>query len=233
MFYLQKEPKIFLFTFAKGQEMTFSIIALDKNTKELGVCTSTGAHPAIGSAVTHVKENVAGIVTQAITNPSYGIVGLKLIELGFTPAIALESMLEKDKRRESRQVAIIDIRGRIAAHTGDKVPGVKGHIVRNGFAVCGNILTDMSVLEKMAGAYESAHKELPLRLLAALTAAKNAGGDTEKTGPSAALLVKKVPSYSPIRPNIDLRVDLDDNPVQKLSELYHSYAKRLGLYSNS
>lgn len=84
--------------------------------------------PAVGSVVSHVEEGVGAIATQAYTEISYGIKGLQLLKMGFSPQTALEAMLKEDKNRETRQVTIIDKDGRTAAFTGKKTIDWKGHL---------------------------------------------------------------------------------------------------------
>ena len=108
--------------------MTFSIIARCQKTLALGVATAS-ASIAVGNRVPHVKAGVGAIATQAKTNIKYGIEGLKLLEMGFSPKKTLETLLEKDSEREERQVIMIDAQGRIAAFTGRKTLEYKGHIV--------------------------------------------------------------------------------------------------------
>jgi uncharacterized Ntn-hydrolase superfamily protein len=210
--------------------LTFSIVAVSRETKELGVCVCTGSFPAVGSAVPHAKEGVAAIATQAVTNPSYGINGIRLLEEGHKPEEALGSMLNEDEESEFRQVTIINMEGRMAVHTGEKVQDVKGHILGRDFVVAGNILSNDKVLDAMARAYESSEgRNLAERLLASLEAGKVAGADTSRDGPSSALLVKRIPSYSLMRPHIDLRIDLDMDPVSKLRGLYSTYSRQMAL----
>jgi uncharacterized Ntn-hydrolase superfamily protein len=82
--------------------MTFSIVALDQETKTVGVATATG-NINVGSRVPHVKEGIGAIATQGLTEISYGIKGLKLLEMGYTPQEALEKLLKSDPWREHRQ----------------------------------------------------------------------------------------------------------------------------------
>jgi len=193
--------------------MTFSIVARCPKTLALGVATAS-ASIAVGNRVPHVKAGVGAIATQAKTNINYGIEGLKLLEMGFSPKKTLETLLEKDSEREERQVIIIDIEGRIAAFTGKKAVEWKGHIIGRNYAVAGNMLVGEKVIEAMAKAFEKSKGEtLAEGLLRALEAGQRAGGD--KRGKTSAAL--KVCDNEGLR--INLRVDLNPNPIKELRKM--------------
>ena len=75
--------------------MTFSIVARCPKTLALGVAVAS-ASIAVGNRVPHIKAGVGAVATQAKTNVNYGIEGLKLLEMGFSPKEALKALLEKD-----------------------------------------------------------------------------------------------------------------------------------------
>ena len=193
--------------------MTFSIIARCPKTLALGVATAS-ASIAVGNRVPHVKAGIGAIATQAKTNIKYGIEGLKLLEMGFSPKKTLETLLEKDSEREERQVVMIDAQGRIAAFTGRKTLEYKGHIVGKNYAVAGNLLASKRVIEAMAIAFEESKGEtLVERLLRALEAGQKAGGDRRGRA-SAALKVcddKRI---------ISLKVDFDPHPIKELRKIF-------------
>jgi len=183
----------------------------------LGVCVST-AVPAVGSRVPHVEAEVGAIATQASTNILYGINGLKLLKTGLSPRAVLETMLKEDPQRESRQVLIIDRDGRTAAFTGKETIDWKGHLVGKDYAVAGNMLVGSKVIEAMAQTFESSEGELAERLLKALEAGQDAGGD-KRGKVSAALLVASKEQRGK-RPILDLRVDEHPNPVGELRRIF-------------
>lgn len=197
--------------------MTFSIVARCPKTLALGVCVSTAA-PAVGSVVPHVEAKVGAIATQAQTNILYGINGLKLLKMGFSPKTALEAMLKEDPEREKRQVAIIDKDGRTAAFTGKETLEWKGHLIGENYVVAGNLLAGAQVIEAMAQTFENSKGNLAERLLKALEAGQKAGGD-KRGRASAALLVADKPPL-PTRPFIDLRVDDHPNPIAELRRIW-------------
>jgi len=198
--------------------LTFSIVARDPKTKALGVSVST-AVPAVGSLVPHVEVGVGAIATQAQTNVFYGIEGLTLLKKGLPPQTVLETMLQRDVDREKRQVIIIDAQGRTAAFTGTENVGWKGHMVGKDCAVAGNMLAGSLVLKAMVETFEATKGKLAERLLKALEAGQEAGGD-KRGRMSAALLVAGEQWISGTRPVLDLRVDAHQDPVKELRRIY-------------
>jgi len=201
---------------------TFSIIARCPKTSALGVSVAT-AVPAVGSVVPHAEERVGAIATQALTEVSYGIKGLQLLKMGFSPQTALEAMLKEDKNREKRQVTIIDKDGRIAAFTGKKTIDWKGHFIGKNYAVAGNMLVGGKVIEAMADTFENSEGELAERLMKALEAGQKAGGD--KRGKVSAALLVVGNRQVETRPFLDLRVDEHQNPVKELRRIYEACKK--------
>ena len=196
--------------------MTFSIVARCPETSALGVGVSTAA-PAVGNRAPYIKANVGAIATQANTNIDYGIKGLKLLKLDFSPQTALEALLKEDPERETRQVIIIDKHGRTAAFTGKETITWKGHIVGRNFVIAGNMLTGEDVVEAMKTTFEHSKSELAERILETLEAGDKAGGD--KRGKlSSALKVVDAVTEKPYA-FLDLRVDVSSNPVVKLREI--------------
>ncbi|MFQ6086875.1 MAG: DUF1028 domain-containing protein [Candidatus Bathyarchaeia archaeon] len=202
--------------------MTFSIVARCPKTPSLGVSVST-AIPAVGSVVPHVEARVGAIATQGQTNVLYGINGLKLLKMGFSPQTALDVMLKEDSKREKRQVAIIDKDGRTAAFTGKATLEWKGHLVGEDYVVAGNALAGAQVIEAMAQAFENSKGDLAERLLKALEAGQEAGGDRRGRASAALLVVNKKPL--PTRPFTDLRVDAHPNPVAELRRIWEDFKK--------
>jgi len=198
--------------------VTFSIVARCPKTLTLGVAVST-AVPAVGSVVPHVKVNVGAIATQAQTSIVYGREGLKLLENGLVPQKALETLLATDKDRDKRQIIIIDAKGKTAAFTGKETEGWKGHVTGDNCVVAGNMLVGSRVVRAMRGSFEEEEGSLALRLLKALEAGQDAGGD-RRGRVSAALVVADSRWAGSSRPLLDLRVDAHSNPVVELWRVY-------------
>jgi len=195
-------------------------VARCPKTLALGVCVSTAA-PAVGSRVPHVEARIGAIATQAKTNVLYGINGLKLLKMGLSPQTALETMLKEDSDRESRQVIIIDRKGRSVAFTGRETCDWKGHLIGKDYVVAGNMLVGNSVVDAMAEAFESSEGELSERLMKALEAGQKAGGD--KRGKTSAALLVAQKGQVGTHPLLDLRVDEHQDPVRELRRVFEIY----------
>src|SRR5690625_4426274 len=155
---------------------TFSIIARCKNTGYFGAAIAS-CFPAVGAHSPSIKADVGIIATQGWVNPHLGKEGIILLESGKTANETLNRLLYKDPGRELRQIAIIDQFGNSAVYTGLENDREKGHFIGDQFAVQGNLLTNIEVLEIMATTFEQTSGSLGERLLAALVAGDNKGGD--------------------------------------------------------
>ncbi len=188
---------------------TFSILAISKDWKLMGVAVASGS-TAVGLRVPHALPGVGVVATQAYTNIAYGIEGLRLLAEGLTPEQTLKKLLAGDPQREKRQVAIMDFAGRKAVFTGVEAPEARGEIVGEDYVVVGNLLRDIGVLENMAKRFEEANGKLVFRLLEALKAGSESGGD-KRGEKSAAITVVDEKDVL-----LKLRVDESPNPIQKL-----------------
>jgi uncharacterized Ntn-hydrolase superfamily protein len=194
--------------------MTWSIIARDNASGQFGIAVATRFF-AVGARVPHIAARLGGIATQALTNPYYGIDGLRLLHEGRSPREIVETLIAADEGRESRQLHIMDAHGRIAAHTGRDCVDWCGHIEGDGFSIAGNMLVGAKVLDDTAKTYLE-NKNLPFaqRLIAALRAGEAAGGD-KRGKQSAALLIYSEEEWS----DLDLRVDDHVDPLAELERL--------------
>jgi uncharacterized Ntn-hydrolase superfamily protein len=194
--------------------MTWSIIACDKATGQIGIAVATRFF-AVGARVPYIAARLGGLATQALVNPYYGIDGIKLLREGKRPRDIVDILLASDSGRESRQLHIIDAEGRIAAHTGKECVDWCGHLAGDGFSIAGNMLAGAAVLDETAKAYV-ANATLPFarRLLAAMRAGEAAGGD-KRGKQSAALVIHDEEEWSAL----DLRVDDHADPLSELERL--------------
>jgi uncharacterized Ntn-hydrolase superfamily protein len=165
--------------------------------------------------VPHIAPGIGGVATQALVNPYYGIDGVRLLQEGKSPQEIVTVMLATDAGRESRQLHIMDAKGRIAAHTGKDCVDWCGHITGEGFSIAGNMLAGAQVLNQTAKAY-AANAALPFaqRMIAAMRAGETAGGD-KRGKQSAALLINEGEEWSAL----DLRVDDHADPLAELERL--------------
>ncbi|RLG72078.1 MAG: DUF1028 domain-containing protein, partial [Thermoprotei archaeon] len=147
--------------------------------------------------------------------------GLELLSKGYGAKKVVEILVSNDPLRDERQVGIVDFKGEAAAFTGRKCFEYAGHIVGDGYAVQGNILTGPEVLEEMAKAFETTKGELVDKLLAALEAGDRAGGDRRGKQSAAILVVREKGGYGGYTDRyVDLRVDDHKEPVLELKRLF-------------
>lgn len=198
------------------EQGTYSIVALDPETGELGVGVQSNTI-AVASRTRWGKGGVAAIASQASSNPMFGEIGVELLERGFTPEEARDMMVAMDNGALRRQFAIIDINGDTAAWTSPDITDWKGHMCGTNYCVQGNTLTGPEVIEDMAMAFlESEGMPLPERLLLALEAAEAAGGDRRGTQ-SAGILVLEPRSIAGYGDRaLDIRVDESSAPLVEL-----------------
>ncbi|QRO00369.1 DUF1028 domain-containing protein [Archangium violaceum] len=190
---------------------TYSIVARDPETGELGVAVQSHWF-SVGSTVPWAEAGVGAVATQSFVDPTYGKLGLDLMRAGRGAPEALAGLLAADSASQVRQVAMIDAKGKVSAHTGEKCIAAAGHIVGENFSVQANMMEKDTVWPAMAKAFREAKGDLAERMLAALEAAEAQGGDI-RGRQSAALIV--VSGKSTGRPWADRRFDLrvDDNPL--------------------
>src|SRR5262245_8060205 len=175
---------------------TFSIVARDPKTGELGVAVQSH-YFSVGPIVPWAEPGIGAIATQSIVEVSYGPKGLDLMRSGKSAPDALAELLKADAGREVRQVAMIDSKGRVAAHTGGKCIPDAGHRIGTNYSCQANLMANDKVWPAMAAAFESAQGDLADRMLAALEAAQRAGGDIRGKQSAAIVVVSGKPSTQP------------------------------------
>ena len=196
--------------------MTYSIVARDAQTGELGVAVQSRAFRA-GSGVGWALPGIGAVATQAFSERSYGPLGLELLQAGKTPEQALAGLVAADPESAVRQVAMVDAEGRTAVHTGAECIPEAGHQTGDGYTVQANMMREALVWPAMAEAFEAASGSLARRLLAALDAAEAAGGDWR--GQQAAGLLVVADDGKPWERVSDLRVDDHPEPLGELRRL--------------
>ena len=199
---------------------TYSIVAIDPETGDMGVAVQSHWF-SVGSLVTWGEAGVGVVATQSFVNPDLGPQGLALMKEGKSPEESLEQLLAADEGRSVRQVAFLNHEGKVAAHTGDKCIQAAGHITGEGYAVQANLMLSDEVWPAMAMAFEaSAGQALAERLLAALAAAEDAGGDI-RGKQSAAILVVRAQSTGKVWQDriVDLRIEDHEDPIGEMTRL--------------
>ncbi|MFP6900669.1 MAG: DUF1028 domain-containing protein [Opitutales bacterium] len=204
---------------------TFSIVARDPGTGELGIAVQS-KFVAVGSVVPWAKAGVGAIATQAWANTKYGPVGLELLAKGKTPVETITILTRADFGKARRQVGIIAMDGNASSYTGSGCHDWAGHKTGKHFAVQGNILAGPEVVEAMATAFEQAEGDLAHRMIEALRAGQKAGGDKRGRQSAALLVVRKGWGYSGFNDRYrDLRVDDHPHPIEELARVLAIHEK--------
>lgn len=202
---------------------TFSIVAADPERSDVGVAVAS-KFIAVGSIVPWAKVKVGAVATQAWANVRFGPLLLEMLSKKIRPEIAVKRVLEGDLKRSYRQIGIVNASGEVFAYTGENCLEYAGHIIGNNYVVLGNILAGREVLENMAMAYESTRGELVDKLLAALKAGDNAGGDKRGKQSAAIIVLRPGGGYGGVKEGVgryvDLRVDDHVDPVNELIRLF-------------
>ena len=201
--------------------MTFSIVGFDPETKELGIAVQS-KFLGVGSVVPWAKAGVGAIATQSYANTSYGPKGLELMATGKTAQETLDALTSEDEQKEFRQAGIVDANGNVATFTGEKCYDWAGGITGDYFAAQGNILVSEETVQAMGRTFLETSGTLAKRLLKALDAGQDAGGDSRGMQSAALLVVKEQGGYGGFNDRyIDLRVDEHPDPIKELIRIYN------------
>lgn len=207
--------------------MTFSIVARDEVTGDLGIAVAS-KFPSVGSLVPWIDLEGGAIATQAFANLEYGRTGIKLLTAGASASQTLEILLGADELKETRQVGIVDTQGNAASFTGSECYEYAGSRIGKGYCCQGNILVDENTLEAMVTTFEITNGDLAEKLLSALEAGNKAGGDA-RGQQSAHLLVKRRNGGYGGGSDIYIDVRVDDHPeaVKELRRVFELYSLTL------
>ena len=200
---------------------TFSIVAYDPGRQEWGVAVQS-KFLACAAVVSWARAGAGAVATQSFANVAYGLDGLEMMEQDAGAEETIAALTAADEQRAQRQVGMVDKRGRAAAYTGAECYDWAGHAIGDGFACQGNILVPGTV-QAMAAAFEEARHgpgELADWLVSALAAGQAAGGDRRGRQAAGVLVVRHNGGYGGNNDRyLDLRVDDDPQPIDKLGEL--------------
>ena len=204
---------------------TFSIVGYDAETGALGVAVQSKFF-AVGAVVPWAEAGVGAIATQSWANTTYGPNGLKLLKSGLSAVQTLERLVADDSGRATRQVGIVDAKGNVANYTGDECNEWAGAVSGKHYTAQGNILAGEDVVKAMGKAFEETEGELADKLMAALFAGQEAGGDTRGQQSAALLVVQENSGYGGFNDRyIDLRVDDAEKPIEELQRLLEIHKK--------
>jgi len=197
---------------------TFSIIAYDSATGQFGAAVQS--HWFKVADVIWVEPKIGAVATQSLVDFAYGPLGIEMMKKGKTANQALAGLLASDSNNAVRQVAMIDNKGNVVAHTGKKCIPEAGNHVGHNYSCQANLMEKSTVPDAMAKAYENATGDLSERLMAALEAAQAEKGDIRGMQSAAMLVVSGNPVGQSWRDNIvDLRVDDSPQPLVELRRL--------------
>lgn len=201
--------------------MTFSIVARSADGESWGVAVAS-KFLAVGSAVPAAVAGVGALATQADANVAYKGMALSHLDEGATAPVALQRLIEEDPGHPHRQVGIVDLDGTAASHTGTECIPWAGSLTGDGYAIQGNCLAGSEVLEEIERAWLDSDAAAPLqdRLMAALAAGDDAGGDRRGRQSAAILVVRDEAGYGGLDDvAVDLRVDDHPAPIDELRRL--------------
>ena len=215
------------------QYSTFSLCAIDPATGQSGAAVTTRV-PFVGRAVPWVRAGVGAVCTQVSTVVEYGPRGLDLLAKGVEPQAVLSQLLADDTARESRQVGVIDMKGRAAAHTGKQNGNWAGSRQGRNYTVQANIMVGPEVVDAVAASFESTEgTAMPLaeRMILALEAGQSKGGD-RRWGSLQSAAIKIADPNEPGRGGdfIALAIEVGEHaePVAEMKRIYYTTGRRLG-----
>ncbi len=198
---------------------TFSIVACDLKAQAWGVAVAS-KFPAAGAIVPWARARAGAVATQALANTAYGPRALEMMASGLSAEEILPKLLSHDRDREHRQVGLVDAKGHAVSFAGKHCPEWAGCLTGAGYAVQGNLLTGIEVVQQMEHTFLETRGELPERLFAALDAGGRAGGDRRGRQSAALYVVKEKAGYGGHNDRwVDLRVDDHLHPLSRLGEL--------------
>ena len=205
--------------------MTFSIVGRCAETGQLGIAISSSSI-AVGARCPWLRAGVGAVASQNITLPALGPQILDELATGSTPSQALDHALTRNGYSQYRQVAVVDAQGRTGVFSGNHALGTHNALAGEQCVAAGNLLASAEVIAAMVAAFEGAEGCLAARLMSALQAGQDAGGEAGVVH-SAALSVVGDLTW----PIVDLRVDwADDNPIGELGKLWLAYEPQLQDY---
>lgn len=220
-----------------GEELvfhTFSIAAVDRTTGETGVAVTTRV-PCVGNGVPWVRAGVGAVATQASTRTAYGQELLDYMEEGLSPAEALERATASDELLERRQVGVVGMDGTSAQHTGSGTNPWAGHRSGPNYATQGNLLVGPEVVEAVGAAFEASEgsgRHLADRLIDALAAGQQVGGDARKGRLQSAAVIVADPREGRSRradgQTAHVNVCEHPTPVAELRRIYNTISGTLG-----
>jgi len=203
--------------------MTYSVLGFDPSNGDLGIAVQS-KFPGVGSLVPYGEADVGVVATQAFANPRHGSAGLTLLKNGATCQQALDILLQEDDQAPKRQLALLDSSGRAAAYTGADLAswaGWSGSATGEGCVAIGNGLAGADVVNEMVGTFERTAGSLAERLMTALNAGEQAGGDIRGLQSAALLVLRRGGGYGSLDDrHVVISIYDHQQPIQELRRCY-------------
>ena len=214
-----------MFSILKSPVATFSIVGYDPENGDLGIAVQSKFF-AVGAVVPWAEAGVGAIATQSWANTTYGPRGLALLKIGLSAQQTLDHLIKDDSGQKTRQVGIVSANGDVANYTGEECHDWAGATSGKNYTAQGNILVGEKVIMAMGKMFEETEGELADRLMAALFAGQEKGGDKRGQQSAALLVVRKNGGYGGFNDRyIDLRVDDAEKPIDELQRLLEIHKK--------
>ncbi|UWG48441.1 N-terminal nucleophile hydrolase superfamily protein [Halanaeroarchaeum sp. HSR-CO] len=202
---------------------TFSIVARDPDQEAVGIAVQS-KFVSVGSVVPVAAADAGAIATQSFANVAYGPKGLDLLRDGYEASTVVERLIQADEEAPSRQLGIVSEDGSVAAFTGEECFEHASDRQGENYTVQGNILEGRETIDAMAETFEETAGGLPERLLAALHAGNDAGGDKRGEQSAAMYVAKPDGGYDGKNDRwIDVRVDDHEHPIDELERVFRIY----------
>lgn len=204
--------------------MTFSLIARCAKSGQFGMVISSSS-PAVAARCAHTRAGVGAVASQNITDPGLGPLLLDELAKGNSASDALILITRNRQHIDYRQLLVIDAQGRTAIHSGGQVLGIWGEAQGKDCAAGGNLLGNDTIPDAMIHAFESATGHLGDRLIAALSAGLEAGGEAGPVHSAGLKIVDRLDW-----PLVDLRIDWSETPIQALESAWQIYRPQMAAY---
>jgi uncharacterized Ntn-hydrolase superfamily protein len=205
--------------------MTFSLVARCQTTGMFGIVISSSS-PAVAARCSHVRARTGAVASQNVTDPALGLMALDLMQEGLSAGAAIESLVAEQPFIEYRQLLVVDRDGNAAIHSGPQSLGIWTDALAENVAAGGNLLANEGVPQAMVDAYLASSGHLGDRLVIALRAGFDAGGEA---GPVHSAGLKMADRLS--WPVVDLRCDWTEAcPIEAVEKAWEVYKPQLEAY---
>lgn len=205
--------------------MTFSLVARCADTGMFGVAIASSS-PAVAARCAYARAGVGAVSSQNVTDPTLGPQTLELMQGGMGAESAIAEMRARGKFIEYRQILAVDKHGATAIHSGANSLGVWGEAQAKNVASGGNLLANAEVPQSIVDGFLAASGHIGDRLLAAMRAGLDAGGEAGAVHSAGMKIVDKV-SWA----IVDLRCDwTEDCPIASLATTWGIYKPQIDAY---